>query len=185
MFRVKILAVVISIFVALGDELALLEAETSSPPNEKPEKKKEAPTKIKKIQESLELPEIYTVSATVYFPEKGQTDGNPLITADGSKINPRRPRDHRWIALSRDMLTRWGGDIQYGDSVWVRGISDELDGMYIVRDTMNRRFRNRIDILVGRHDNIMGLWNDVEIARSEFPEEALESRETYGYAMAD
>jgi hypothetical protein len=57
--------------------------------------------------------------------------------------------------------------------------------MYIVRDTMNRRFRSRIDILVGRHDNIMGLWNDVEIARSEFPEEDPESRETYGYAMAD
>ncbi|WP_018478579.1 RlpA-like double-psi beta-barrel domain-containing protein [Pontibacter roseus] len=178
----------ISIFVAFADEMALLKAESSEPSEEKTEATHRPPTYIQKVQSPDELPETYTVSATVYFPERSQTDSDPLTTADGSKINPRNPKKHRWIALSRDMLSRWGGEIQYGDSIWVRGISDELDGMYIVRDTMNRRFRNRIDILVGRNDNIMGRWDNVEIARAEFPqEEELEldfKPSYYGLAMS-
>lgn len=185
MFRVKLLAVVISIFVALGDELSLLTTESSIPPEKKTEERDSSLRKVKKVQEPAPLPEVYTVSATVYFPERGQTDADPLTTADGSKINPKNPGKHRWIALSRDMLTRWGGDIQYGDSIWVRGISANMDGMYIVRDTMNRRFRNRIDILVGRKDKILGLWENVQIARSEFPEEEAELQENFGYALAD
>ncbi|WP_224743976.1 RlpA-like double-psi beta-barrel domain-containing protein [Pontibacter aquaedesilientis] len=132
------------------------------------------PREIKKVQNFPKPSETYSVTATVYYPEKGQTDQNPLITADGSRINPKNPKKHRWIALSRDMLARWGGDIQYGDTVWVRGISKKMDGMYIVRDTMNRRFRNRIDILVGRRDKIYGRWDDVEIAKAEFKEEKKE-----------
>lgn len=185
MFRVKLLAVVISIFVAFVDELALVKPEDSNPPDENPIPEMITPREIKKVQEYTQQPETYSVTATVYYPEKGQTDGNPLITADGSRINPKNPRKHRWIALSRDMLARWGGDIQYGDTVWVRGISDNMDGMYIVRDTMNRRFRNRIDILVGRKDKILGLWENVQIARSEFPEEETELQENFGYALAD
>lgn len=190
MFRIKLLAVVISIFVALADEMSLLKAEPPTTLKEESEIKKKPAGEIKKVQTDSFSPEIYTVSATVYFPEPDQTDRDPLITADGSRINPRNPRKHRWIAVSRDMLVRWGGTIDYGDSLWVRGISDELDGLYIVRDTMNRRFRNRIDILVGRKDNIMGLWKNVEIARSEFPEEPQEEEfdfifRNYGFAMAD
>lgn len=185
MFRVKLLAVVISIFAAFTDEVTSLTPEVVSPPTEKTEVKLMTPRKIEKVQELPPAPEVYTVSATVYYPERRQTDANPLITADGSRINLKNPKKHRWIALSRDMLARWGGNIHYGDSVWVRGISEELDGMYIVRDTMNRRFSNRIDILVGRHDNIYGLWKNVEIARTAFPEE--EEFEfipsNYSYAM--
>jgi 3D (Asp-Asp-Asp) domain-containing protein len=190
MFRVKILAVVLSIFVTFIDEMAFLKPEISTPPNEGKELKMITPEKIEKVQELPfypEYPETFTVTATVYYPEKGQTSGNPLITADGSRINPKNPKKHRWIALSRDMLARWGGEIQYGDTVWVRGISDELDGKYIVRDTMNRRFRNRIDILVGRKDKIYGKWENVEIAKSEFPEEVEVDFQPsyYGFAMRD
>jgi 3D (Asp-Asp-Asp) domain-containing protein len=188
MFRVKLLAVVISIFVAFVDELALLTPEVSNPPNENPLPEMITPRKIEKVQNYPQQPEAYSVTATVYYPEKGQTDGNPLITADGSRINPKNPKKHRWIALSRDMLARWGGDIQYGDTVWVRGISDELDGMYIVRDTMNRRFTNRVDILVGRKDKIYGRWDNVEIAKEEYPklEDMLDFQPSYyGLAMAN
>ena len=109
------------------------------------------------------------VSASVYFPEAGQTDSTPLITADGSKINERNPRRHRWVAVSRNLLKRWGGKINYGDSLLVKGISAELDGIYVVRDSMNRRIRNRIDILVGRKDKIVGKWDDVQITRLNRP----------------
>src|SRR5687768_17357585 len=105
------------------------------------------------------------VTASVYFPVKSQTDDSPLITADNSKINPLKPRKHRWIAVSRNLLRRWGGSIDYGDTLKVTGISKRMDGHYVVRDTMNKRIRNRIDILVGPKDNIMGFWKDVEISK--------------------
>ena len=108
-----------------------------------------------------------TVSASVYFPEEEQTDGSPLITADGSQINIRSIRKHRWVAVSRNLLKRWGGKLHYGDSLQVSGISEELDGTYIIRDTMNKRLRNTIDILVGKNDNIMGHWKDVRITKFE------------------
>ena len=67
--------------------------------------------------------------------------------------------------MSRDLHSRWGGDISYGDSLQVTGLSHELDGLYIVRDVMNRRIRNRIDILVGENDKVMGYWDEVKIAK--------------------
>ncbi|MCJ8166705.1 hypothetical protein MKJ04_17800 [Pontibacter sp. E15-1] len=109
--------------------------------------------------------ETMTVSASVYFPVPGQTDETPFITADGSRINQNNPKKHRWIAVSRDLHSRWGGDISYGDSLMVTGVSKKLDGLYIVRDIMNKRIRNRIDILVGEKDKVMGYWKDVKIAK--------------------
>ncbi|QNF32661.1 hypothetical protein HUW51_07935 [Adhaeribacter swui] len=120
------------------------------------EKKKTAP-----VKESF----ITHVSASVYFPEEAQTDSTPFITADGSRINETHPKKHKWIAVSRNLLTRWGGHIDYGDKVHVSGISERLDGVYIVRDTMKKRLRNRIDILVGPNDNIMGRWNGVKLTK--------------------
>jgi len=45
----------------------------------------------------------------------------------------------------------------------VKGISKKLDGIYVVRDTMTKRMKNRIDILVSKDDNIMGFWHNVQI----------------------
>lgn len=109
------------------------------------------------------LPAHINVNASVYFPVEEQTDDTPFITADGSKINKNNPRKHRWLALSRNLLARWGGDIDYGDSVKVEGISPKLDGIYVVRDAMHKRIRNRVDILVGEDDNIMGFWKNVKL----------------------
>ncbi len=184
MFRVKILAVVLSIFVTFFEEMDFLKPDGSDAISESETTPLLTPRLIEKVQEYPDYPETYTVTATVYYPEKGQTQGNPLITADGSRINPKAPKKHRWIALSRDMLSRWGGDIAYGDTVWVRGISAQLDGQYIVRDTMNGRFRNHIDILVGRHDRIYGKWENVEIAKEEFPDYKFDFQPSnFNYAM--
>ncbi len=107
------------------------------------------------------------VSVSVYFPEESQTDDTPLITADGSHIDRKNIRKHRWVAVSRNLLKRWGGKLQYGDSLQVTGISQELDGTYIIRDTMNKRIRNTIDILVGPNENVMGHWKNVKITKFE------------------
>jgi 3D (Asp-Asp-Asp) domain-containing protein len=103
------------------------------------------------------------VAASVYFPVESQTDDTPLITADGSHIKKKKPSKHRWVAVSRNLLSRWGGPINYGDTLQVKGISEKLDGHYVVRDTMKKQIRNRIDILVGSEENIMGFWENVKI----------------------
>jgi hypothetical protein len=48
--------------------------------------------------------------------------------------------------VSRNLLKRWGGWLNYGDFVLLKG-TDHKDGVYQVRDTMNPRWVNRIDIL--------------------------------------
>lgn len=173
MFRTKLLAALFSIVIAVAEEFSLFNEESPAPKTEEKENplvwKLKAPERsIEEIKqaEPEELPlETYTVSASVYFPVPGQTDSTPFVTADGSRINKKNPKKHRWIAVSRDLHSRWGGDINYGDSLQVTGLSDELDGLYIVRDVMNRRIRNRIDILVGAQDKVMGFWEEVEIAK--------------------
>ena len=125
----------------------------------------EFPAEIEKEQEAAPIakPKPIKVSASVYYPVVAQTDSTPFITADGSKISKRKPGKHRWVAVSRNLLRKWGGSIEYGDTLQVKGISKKLDGHYVVRDTMKRKLRNRIDILVGENDNIMGFWNNVHI----------------------
>jgi len=48
--------------------------------------------------------------------------------------------------VSRNLLKRWGGWLDYGDFIVLSGTGGK-DGVYQVKDTMNRRFVNRIDIL--------------------------------------
>ncbi|MHA6250250.1 hypothetical protein ACXYMU_20110 [Pontibacter sp. CAU 1760] len=167
MFRTKLLAAIFSIVVAVAEEFSLFNDDTTATKTEQAATATinlEAPSRtVVDIEEPTD--ETMTVSASVYFPVPGQTDSSPFITADGSRINKNNPKKHRWIAVSRDLHSRWGGDISYGDSVKVTGLSKELDGLYIVRDIMNRRIRKRIDILVGEKDKVMGFWDDVQIAK--------------------
>ena len=58
--------------------------------------------------ECLEIQE-FDVTVTMYNPTRGQTDSTPNITADGTKINIWKASDYRYVALSRDLLSRWGG----------------------------------------------------------------------------
>jgi len=111
------------------------------------------------------FPKPIQVAASVYYPVTSQTDSTPYITADGSKINKKKPGKHRWIAVSRNLLRKWGGKIEYGDTLQVKGISKKMDGHYVVRDTMTKRLKNRIDILVSKDDDIMGYWRNVKIYR--------------------
>ena len=99
----------------------------------------------------------YKVTVTTYNPTKEQCDNTPNITADGTRIKPWRATDYRYVALSRDLLSRWGGPFEYGDYIVIEG-TDGWDGIYQVRDTMNPKWTNRVDILTTnsrfKYDNI-------------------------------
>ena len=86
------------------------------------------------------------VNVTMYQPVYPQTDNTPNITADGTKIRISKASDYKFVALSRNLLKRWGGPFDYGDFILIKGTKDK-DGVYNVRDTMNPKFVNYVDIL--------------------------------------
>lgn len=86
------------------------------------------------------------VTATMYNAVESQCDSDPLVTAGMYKIDPKKASDHKWVALSRDLLKRWGGEFDYGDTIRIEN-AGEKSGTYTVVDTMNPRFKNKIDIL--------------------------------------
>ena len=88
----------------------------------------------------------FKVTVTMYNPTRKQCDSTPNITADGTKINPKKASSYRYVALSRDLLSRWGGPFDYGDYVIIEG-TGKYDGVYQVRDTMNPKWVKRVDIL--------------------------------------
>lgn len=80
------------------------------------------------------------VTITTYNAVMSQCDRSPLITADGTKIDHRKVKsgEQRIVAISRDLLYA----IPLGSIIDIEGY-----GKYEVRDTMNSRFKHRIDIL--------------------------------------
>ena len=129
---------------------------------------------IKELLEQMDsMPSVIfeQVKATMYHPVEEQCDNTPLITADGSKIDPYRVSNWNWIAVSQHMLKRNGGPLNYGDTVYIFGTKHK-DGAYIIKDCMHRRKTNQIDFLESlgtpqyRYDNVV-------LAR--FPQENLDS----------
>ena len=91
---------------------------------------------------------------------KGQCDDTPLITASGAKISDAsKAYEHRYIAVSRDLLATF----PYGTRVEISGCG-ELDGVYRVEDTMNKRYAHQIDILINA-DMQIGRWSGVRIRK--------------------
>jgi 3D (Asp-Asp-Asp) domain-containing protein len=109
---------------------------------------------IASIKTPAALPKTYTVTATAYEAVAGQTDADPFVTADNSRIPKSYSSRTRWLALSRDLLRPWGGPFEFGDTVRVHGISPALDGVYTVHDTMNRRHRRCLDVLVHPREHV-------------------------------
>ncbi len=79
------------------------------------------------------------VTATAYSSHSGQTDSTPFLAAWNNRLRPGM----KIIAVSRDMLTRYG--MRNGTRVRIGG----LRGYYTVRDKMNKRYKKRIDIYMG------------------------------------
>ena len=90
------------------------------------------------------------VDVTMYQPNVIQCDDTPNITADGTKIRISKASNYKFVALSRNLLKRWGGPFDYGDFVLLKG-AEGKDGVYQVRDTMNPKWVNVVDILESEH----------------------------------
>ena len=90
------------------------------------------------------------VDVTMYQPNEIQCDDTPNITADGTKIRISKASNYKFVALSRNLLKRWGGPFDYGDFVLLKG-AEGKDGVYQVRDTMNPKWVNVVYILESEH----------------------------------
>lgn len=88
------------------------------------------------------------VTLTYYQPVKAQCNAQPLITADGSRINLNHLKKGRikWCAISRDLL--WLFPKGKPKRIYIEGF-----GVFEVRDIMNRRFTHRVDILIHPKDS--------------------------------
>ena len=102
------------------------------------------------------------VKATMYHPVEAQCDKDPLITADGSIIDPYKVSDWNWIAVSQDMLKKNGGVFNYGDQVYIKGT--HKDGIYTIHDCMNKRKTNQIDFLENIGTSVYR-YNDVLLVK--------------------
>jgi hypothetical protein len=114
--------------------------------------------------DSLELSGII---GTYYNPVPEQCDNSPLITADGSKIDldKLKNREIRWVALSRDLLKRWGGPLDHGDTITITHNNPAINGKWVVHDCMNRRYKKRMDFLVALGNKFPGKTRDITIKK--------------------
>jgi len=78
------------------------------------------------------------VTATAYNSTIRQTEGDPFIGAFGDSVKP----GVKSIAVSRD-LYRLG--LRHNTFVTIEG----LKGIYLVKDKMHERWKNKIDIYMG------------------------------------
>ena len=120
-----------------------------------PNSSKNIDVKIKKIDLEIigEFRKIVTL--TTYTIDPLQTDSTPLITASGFKLDSINPSRHRVIAVSRDLKRK----LKFGDKVRLSN-AGRFNGVWYVRDLMNKRFKNKIDILInpdGRHTKLSGV----------------------------
>ncbi|RLA80459.1 MAG: hypothetical protein DRG78_10900 [Epsilonproteobacteria bacterium] len=79
------------------------------------------------------------VTATAYNSLPAQTDSTPDIGAWGDKLKIGM----KVIAVSRDLLKM---GLKRNSVVRIKG----LPGLYLVKDKMNKRWRNKIDIFMGK-----------------------------------
>jgi hypothetical protein len=104
---------------------------------------------------------------TIYNPVTNQCDADPLITANNSRIDldKLRRNEIRWMALSRDLLKRWNGKFNYGDTVRLEAGDATIDGLWVINDNMNKRFKNRGDLLFHRDSRTTGIWKNVKMSK--------------------
>jgi len=98
------------------------------------------------------------VHATVYNAVPEQTNSDPGHTAFMFELDLNNPYKHKIIAVSRDLLIKY----PKGTKVYVSGTS--YDGVYVVMDKMNKRYTNRIDLLINL-DMQIGSWPNATITK--------------------
>ena len=87
------------------------------------------------------------VTVTAYNSVRSQTQGNPVIAAWGDSLKLEVPS----IAVSRDLIAL---GLKHNTPVKIEGFDD----VFLVRDKMHRRWRNRIDIYMGENIKEAKTW---------------------------
>jgi len=98
------------------------------------------------------------VHATVYNAVPAQTNNDPGHTAFMFELDLDNPYKHKIIAVSRDLLKEY----PKGTKVYITGTT--YDGVYVVMDKMNKRYTDRIDLLINEEMQI-GSWPNVTITK--------------------
>lgn len=83
---------------------------------------------------------IGNLQVTSYRSVPSQTDDSPNYTSIGEHVHAHG------VAVSRDLLKRWGGPLNYGDLVYIEGY-----GFKIVNDCMGEKNKQAVDIWVATH----------------------------------
>lgn len=99
-----------------------------------------------------------SVKATVYHAVKEQCNEDVAHTATNFELNLNNPYSHRIIAVSRDLEAL---GFKMNKRVRISGTA-KYDGVWIIRDRMNKRKTNQIDFLINE-DMGLGLWKSVSI----------------------
>lgn len=124
---------------------------------------------------------------TIYYPTIQQCDKTPTITGSGHIINPKTASSHRWIAISQELLysprrakllkdstsVLYKGRLRYGDTIWIKSQYKEINGWWVVHDSMNSKYRKGIDFLQTENDGTLyknnklwkGKFKNIEIYR--------------------
>ncbi len=103
---------------------------------------------------SLKFKRKIRVIATAYTSHRNQTDKTPFLAAWNNRIKPGM----KIIAVSEDLIKKYG--LKNGVKVKITG----LPGYYVVRDKMNKRLRNHIDIYMGLNKRKALRWGRRRVA---------------------
>ena len=104
------------------------------------------------MQYPFVLKSMKVVSLSTYKADTAETDSTPLITASGFKLDSLNPKKHRVIAISRDLKELFA----FGDKVILTN-AGKFNGVWFVHDVMNKRYKNKIDILINPSDRQLSL----------------------------
>jgi len=119
--------------------------------------------KLYKFIEFIENNDFYPLVFSAYNSQLNQTQGDPNLTASGTKTS------FQTLALSRDLISNYNQPddnlFNYGDTVTVI-----FSKKMIVEDTMNKRYVKRGDIwtLNENEAKIFGLQNGILIKKKKF-----------------
>jgi len=101
------------------------------------------------------------VTATTYKLTARENGPYGNVLASGFKVNKKYPQSDRIIAVSRDLLKRY----PFGTLILIKG-TKEFDGVWRVEDVMNKRWKNKIDLLINFKTK-SNKFNNIKISRYE------------------
>lgn len=103
-------------------------------------------------KDSIASIEEHYVIGTYYNPVVEQTNIDCLYTANMSYIDTIALKNYqlRWVAISRDLLEYYN----FNDTIIIHSNNPNINGLWIIKDVMNKRYQKRIDFLVPLDDTL-------------------------------